>query len=56
MKTTKIKIKLWDFKAYLRSQKEVDDFNKNHQSKKGIFSMEVENIFKEDKSFLKSFK
>ena len=54
MKTTKIKIKLWDLKDYLRSQKEADDFN--NQNKKGVFSAEVENIFKGDKGYLKSFK
>jgi hypothetical protein len=56
MKTEKIKIKLWDLKDYLKSQNEVNDFNKNHQLKGGIFAMEVENIFKGDKSYLKSFK
>ena len=54
MKT--IKIKIWDLKEYIKSQKEVDDFNKNHQSKKGVFSMEVENIFKGDRGYLRSFK
>jgi len=54
MKTTKTKIKIWDLKEFLRCQKEVDDFN--NQNKKGVFAMEVENIFKGDKGYLKSFK
>lgn len=54
MKTKGTKIKIWDLKEFLKVQKEVDDFN--NQNKKGIFSMEVENIFKGDKGYLRSFK
>ena len=54
MKTTKTKIKIWDLKDYLRDQKKVDDFN--NQNKKGVFSTKVENVFKGDKGYLKSFK
>jgi hypothetical protein len=54
MKTKMVKIKIWDLKDFLKAQKEVDDFNKNHQN--SIFSMEIENIFKGDKGYLKSFK
>ena len=54
MKTKMVKIKIWDLGDYLKSQKEVDDFN--NQNKKGVFSAEVENIFKGDKGYLKSFK
>ena len=55
MKTKMVKIKIWDLKEFLRVQKEVDDFNKNHHQN-SIFSAEVKSIFEGDKGYLKSFK
>ena len=49
MKTEKIKIKIWDFKEYIKERKRVNDFNSK-------FEVKTSNIFEGDKGYLRSFK
>ena len=49
MKTTKIKIKIWDLKSFVNEQKRVKVFNSK-------FDVKTSNIFEGDRGFLKSFK